>query len=119
MLKEDLIIDLLKESRKQQQKDGSDISDIKSSVAVMQVDVQLNKEDLREHMAQTRAVRSLAVDIRKEAAEERKVLKEELNLDIAAINKKLTAGHLFKMVLAGASAVGIVAGAIGKVMGLL
>jgi hypothetical protein len=119
MLKEDLIIDLLKESRKQQQKDGSDISDIKSSVAVMQVDVQLNKEDLRNHMEQTRAVKALTLDIRKEAADERKALKAELNEDIAAINKKLTAGHLFKMVLAGASAVGIVAGAIGRVMGLL
>jgi len=112
MEKEDLIIGLLKESRDTQKKDSSDISAIKSDIAAMKVDVEANKDDLKEHMAQTRAVKSLTLDIRREASEKIELLKAQLNSDIADINKKLTVGYLFKLIVSVAASISVITGAI-------
>lgn len=117
MEKEDLIIDLLKESRKTQQKDSRDIADIKSDIAVMKVDVHANKEDLEEHMLQTKTVKALALDIRQEALKERILLKEHVNYEISLINEKLSVKYLLKLIVSGASALSVILGAAAKLMG--
>lgn len=60
MEKEDLIINLLRENR-------ADVKEVKEDISEMKVDVALNRQDLEEHMSQTRAVKQLALDIREEA----------------------------------------------------
>lgn len=117
MEKEDLIIDLLKESRKSQKEDSNDIRDIKIDIAAMKVDVKANKEDLEEHMLQTRTVKELALNIRQEALKERILLKEHVNYEISLINKKLSVKYLLKLIVSGASAISIVLGAAAKLMG--
>ena len=94
MEKEELIINLLKDSRE-------DIKEIREDISEMKVDVALNKEDLKEHMKQTRAVKELTLTI-----------KEEANNRIELIEKKLTVGYLLKLIVSVASGIGIVAGAI-------
>jgi len=99
--KEDLILNLLKETRKDQKTTTKDISEMK-------IDVALNRQDLEEHMDQTRAVKQLALDIRTES-----------NSRINSIEDKLTATHLLKLTVGFASGIGVISGAIYGVIRLL
>lgn len=94
MKQEQLIIDLLKEARKEQ-KEHSNI------LTQMQIDVELNRKDLEEHMEQTRAVKDLALTVR-----------EEANTRIEKIEEKLTVSYLLKLIVTVASGISVVAGAI-------
>ena len=100
MEKEDLILNLLKETRKDQKTTTKDISEMK-------IDVALNRQDLEEHMEQTRAVKQLALDIRTES-----------NNRVDNIEKKLTATHLLKLIVTVASGIGVISGAIYGVIRL-
>ena len=101
MEKEDLIINLLKDSR-------TDIKEIREDISEMKVDVALNRQDLEEHMEQTRAVKQLALDIRLES-----------NSRINVIEKKLTVTHLLKLIVTVASGIAAVSGAIYGVIKLI
>ena len=101
MQKEDLIIDLLKEMRDDQKDISSDVNDMK-------IDVALNRQDLEEHMAQTKAVKELVLKI-----------EEKHNLRMDTFEDKLTVTHLLKLVVTVASGIGIVSGAIYGVIRIL
>jgi len=105
MRNEDLVVELVKKS-------SEDISDIKSDISVMKVEVKRNREDLEEHMAQTRAVKSLALDVRQEAEDKIEAIRSQFNTDIAEINKKLSIGYLFKLILTVAAGISTLSGAI-------
>lgn len=94
MEKEDLIIAILKETRE-------DVKETREDISMMKVDVEMNRKDLELHMEQTRAVKQLALDIRKEA-----------NTRIEKIEKKLTVGHLLKLIVTVAGGIGTITGMI-------
>lgn len=108
----DLLIDLVKKSTE-------DISDIKADISAMKVEVKMNREDLEEHMAQTRAVKGLALDIRQEADSKIEAIQSQFNNDIAEINKKLSVGYLVKLIATVATTISAVTGAIYGVLRLL
>lgn len=81
MDKLDLIVEMVKKVDETVTKNSETLSD-------MRIDVELNRKDLEEHMAQTRAVKELALNVR-----------EEANGRFEKIENKLTVGHLFKLIV--------------------
>ena len=112
MKNEDLVVELVKKS-------SEDISDIKSDISVMKVEVKRNREDLEEHMKQTRAVKGLALDVRQEADEKIQAIRSQFNSDIAEINKKLSIGYLLKLIVTVAGGIATISGAIYGVIKLI
>ena len=100
MEKEDLIVHLLRENR-------VDVKEVKEDISEMKVEVALNRQDLEEHMEQTRSVKELTLTVR-----------EESNNRISNIEEKLTATYLLKLMVATASGIGIISGAIYGVIRL-
>ena len=94
--KDELMLELLKEVRSDQ-KEHSNI------LIKMQVDVKKNKDDLEEHMAQTRAVRELVL-----------VHKEEFDARIEKLEEPRKAFSLLKKYIIGLGAVATAALAILK-----
>ena len=101
MDREDLIISILKETRE-------DVKETREDISEMKVDVELNRKDLELHMAQTRAVKQLALDIRSEA---------EKRMEL--IEKKLTAGYLLKLIVTVAGGISAITGMIYGVSRLI
>jgi len=101
MEKLDLIVNLLNDNR-------ADVKDVKEDISEMKVDVALNRQDLEVHMAQTRAVKELVLEIR-----------EESNSRIDVIEKKLTVTHLLKLIVTVASGIAAVSGAAYGVIKLI
>ncbi len=101
MEREDLIIAILKETRE-------DVKETRETLSEMKIDVALNKEDLKEHMAQTRAVKQLALDIRTESEKR-----------IELIEKKLTVGYLLKLIVTVSGGIGTIVGMIYGISRLL
>jgi len=98
--KEDLIINLLKETRADQKEANEDIAEIKTEVA-------LNRIGLDEHMAQTKAVKELIIKV--EEAHDSRLQKVENHLTIT---------HLLKLVVTTAGGIGVISGAIYGVIRL-
>lgn len=94
MEKLDLIVEMLKDVKDTVNKNSDNLSDMK-------VEVELNRKDLELHMAQTRAVKELAMNVR-----------EEANTRIEVIEKKLTPAYLGKLIVTVAGGLGTIAGAI-------
>ena len=101
MDKEELIVSLLKDVRADQKVNTKDISEIKIEVA-------LNRQDLEEHMAQTRAVKELTMAVRDEA-----------NNRFEKIENSLTVSYLLKLIVTVASGIGVISGAIYGVIKLI
>lgn len=104
----ELIVELIKEVKEDVKEVKVDQKATEQHLAKIAPEVELNRKDLELHMAQTRAVKELAMTVRDEA-----------NTRIEKIEKKLTVGHLFKLILSGAGAVGTIAGAIYGVSRIL
>ncbi len=100
MEKEDLILSLLRESRADQKTTTHDIAEMK-------IDVALNRQDLQDHMEQTKIVKQIALDN-----------KDHFEQQIAEVRKKQSLSYLLKAVVTVASGVGIVTGAIYGVLRL-
>lgn len=94
MDKLDLVIDIIRGMSVKQDETSKDISDMK-------IDVALNKEDLKDHMAQTIEARKLTLAIEK-----------KLNERLEHVENKLTVAHLLKLIGTVTVATGSIAGAI-------
>jgi len=112
MEKEDIIVDLLTEVRKDQKTTTSDISEIK-------VDVALNRQDLELHMQQTRAVKELVLEVKNHAEKERISIKKEADERMSKVEGKLTIKHLAKLIVTMSSGVGAILGVVYSVTRLL
>jgi len=99
MKNEELIIDLLKESREVSKELGADVSRIKSDIAVMRVDIHRNADDLELHMQRT------------DLNEKRISLVEDVHAKrMKSIEEKLTVTYLLKLTV-------IIAGGVGTIVG--
>jgi ribosome recycling factor len=98
--KEDLIINLLRENR-------ADVKEVKEDISEMKIEVALNRQDLEEHMEQTRAVKSLALEIRQEA-----------QARLEKLESKYTFKYIAGLLIKAATGIGIVSGAIYGVLRL-
>ena len=112
MDREDLIVAILKETR-DDVKEVIESSNVhRQETAVWQNDTDHRLEnievDLREHKEGVINNRHLI-----------QTQKEEFEKQIAAINDKLSVKHLFKLVVSVASGIGVVSGAIYKVLELI
>ena len=101
MEKEDLIVNLLREVRLEQKVNTHDISEIKN-------DVRRNADDLKVHMRRTDLNEKLIATI--EEKHDKRM--DDLESEISTVGKKLTVGHLLKLVVVTFGGIGTVSGAI-------
>lgn len=101
MDKTDLVVELIKELKE-------DVLEVKKSqktseqhLAKTMVEMELNRKDWEVHMARTDAVENLVMAVR-----------DESDAKIKKIEKKLTAGYLFKLIVTVAGGLGTIAGSI-------
>jgi hypothetical protein len=97
MEKEDLIINLLKDSREDIKEIREDISEIHTSQIETSHDVKRNADDLSEHMRRT--------DLNEKRIE--------------SIEDKLTVGYLLKLVVVATGGVGTITGTVYGIMKIL
>ena len=97
-MSDDIIVELLKELRSESQEQTKALTEVR-------VDVRQNKEDLQEHMAQTRAVKSLV-----------EAHKEEWHTRLNKLEEPGVAWKYIKKVIIG---LGTVAGATYAILRLL
>jgi len=103
--KEDLIVHLLRESR-------VDIKEIKDDISNMSTEVALNRQDLELHMEQTRSVKELTIVTKDELLHLIKAVEKRQDDRIEAIENRLTATYLLKLIVTVASGLGMISGAI-------
>ena len=94
MEKLDLIVEMIKDVKESVTRNSEHLNEMK-------VDVHLNRKDLEIHMEQTRAVKELTLTVR-----------EEAHGRIEKIEKKLTVGHLLKLIVTVAGGLGTIVGTI-------